>query len=334
MEELVDYLANGQPTMTYPDREAKFVRNHPFMTQLDFFDMQDEQKRAWEEQSRDKEAEQVAKDRKQSKAIVLARGRDQGAQVKTVTDKEWDDFARIANRAWDAETDTMDTQDANKKELAANTMRYALVQQTWFPSWGMPALGWYRNTPDPMIPSAPTLAEIQREEEPEPVRRRGSKGKQKVPPIKQMTGTTADGIAFPIYYLVGEKAKDFAKGAARFGASATMAVAKGALDFADNYTFDIQGKRAERYAEFEEGNAKGRALNNPLAIMDWAGEEARATMKRHTDYYAIGSRPEYEPREHREGKPIDWANTAIVRSAKHVKGGIEQAYTTLGYPYA
>ena len=46
MEELVDYLANGQPRMSYPDREAKFVRNHPFMTQLDFFDMQDEQAKA------------------------------------------------------------------------------------------------------------------------------------------------------------------------------------------------------------------------------------------------------------------------------------------------
>ena len=151
MEELVDYLANGQPTVTYPDREAKFVRNHPFMTQLDFFDMQDDQKRAWEQQARGKEAEQVAKDRKESKALVLVR--DQGAQVKTLSDKEWDDFARRANRAWDAETDTFATQDKNKKELAAQTIRYELVQQTWFPSWGMPALGWFRNTPDPLIPS-------------------------------------------------------------------------------------------------------------------------------------------------------------------------------------
>ena len=151
MEELVDYLANGQPTTTYPDREAKFVRNHPFMTQLDFFDMQDDQKRAWEQQARDQEAEQVAKDRKESKALVLAR--DQGAQVKIVSDKEWDDLARRANRSWDAESDTFNTQDKNKKELAAQTMRYALVQQTWFPGWGVPTLGWFRNTLDPLIPS-------------------------------------------------------------------------------------------------------------------------------------------------------------------------------------
>ena len=48
MMQIVNYLENGQEKMTYPDREAKFVRNHPFMTQLDFFDMQEDQERAWE----------------------------------------------------------------------------------------------------------------------------------------------------------------------------------------------------------------------------------------------------------------------------------------------
>ncbi len=36
MEQIVDYLANGQEHTKFPDREAKFIRNHPFMTQLDF----------------------------------------------------------------------------------------------------------------------------------------------------------------------------------------------------------------------------------------------------------------------------------------------------------
>ena len=40
MEELVSYLANHQETTRFPDREAKQIRNHPYMTQLDFFDMQ------------------------------------------------------------------------------------------------------------------------------------------------------------------------------------------------------------------------------------------------------------------------------------------------------
>ena len=36
MMQIVNYLENGQERMAYPDREATFVRNHPFMTQLDF----------------------------------------------------------------------------------------------------------------------------------------------------------------------------------------------------------------------------------------------------------------------------------------------------------
>ena len=37
MEEIVSYLANHQERMNFPDRQAKQIRNHPFMTQLDFF---------------------------------------------------------------------------------------------------------------------------------------------------------------------------------------------------------------------------------------------------------------------------------------------------------
>jgi hypothetical protein len=297
MEELVDYLANGQPTTTYPDREAKFVRNHPFMTQLDFFDMQDDQKRAWEQQARDQEAEQVAKDRKESKALVLAR--DQGAQVKIVSDKEWDDFARRANRSWDAESDTMDTQDKNKRETAANTMRYALVQQTWFPSWGVPTLGWFRNTPDPLIPSPQPSGG---QPVPGPARRPiGPKG-PKGPPQPAFSGTTADGGQYNIWFNAGY----LAKGAARLGAKATLAVGRGMIDFADDVTFDIQGKRAERHAEFEEGNAKGRALNNPLAMMDQAGEERQAAWARHLAANAIQGPEEYDiatPEEEEDDKP-------------------------------
>ena len=36
MEELVSYLSNHQETTRFPDREAKQIRNHPYMTQLDF----------------------------------------------------------------------------------------------------------------------------------------------------------------------------------------------------------------------------------------------------------------------------------------------------------
>ncbi len=35
-EQILNYLTYGQENIVYPDREAKLVRIHPFMTQLDF----------------------------------------------------------------------------------------------------------------------------------------------------------------------------------------------------------------------------------------------------------------------------------------------------------
>ena len=61
LQQIVDYLNFGQEKMQVPDREAKQIRNHPFMTQLDFFDMHEDQEKQWEEQ------------KKQHKAMELAR---------------------------------------------------------------------------------------------------------------------------------------------------------------------------------------------------------------------------------------------------------------------
>ncbi len=60
MEEIVNHLANHQERTRFPDREAKRIRNHPSMTQLDFFDTNEEQKRAWVEQKRKQEAKDIA----------------------------------------------------------------------------------------------------------------------------------------------------------------------------------------------------------------------------------------------------------------------------------
>ena len=69
MEQIIDYLANGQERVRFPDREAKQIRNHPFMTQLDFFDMQEEQQKAWADQVRKQETKQVAEAEKTSEAV-------------------------------------------------------------------------------------------------------------------------------------------------------------------------------------------------------------------------------------------------------------------------
>ena len=54
-----------------------------------------------------------------------------------------------------------------------------------------------------------------------------------------MRGTTADGTDYPIYYMAKEKAKGFARGAARFGAKATWAVGRTLVDFMDDTTLHI-----------------------------------------------------------------------------------------------
>ena len=72
MMQIVNYLENGQEKMAYPDREARFIRNHPFMTQLDFFDMQEDQERAWEEEQRRQEAQRMAAEDGTSAAIGAA----------------------------------------------------------------------------------------------------------------------------------------------------------------------------------------------------------------------------------------------------------------------
>ncbi len=38
MEHLVNYLNTGKESVQLSDRKAKLIRNHPFMTQFDFFD--------------------------------------------------------------------------------------------------------------------------------------------------------------------------------------------------------------------------------------------------------------------------------------------------------
>ena len=51
MDQIVNYLTYRQENTRFPDRTARLVRNHPFMTQLDFFDTQEAQQIQWQEQA-------------------------------------------------------------------------------------------------------------------------------------------------------------------------------------------------------------------------------------------------------------------------------------------
>ncbi len=136
MEQIVDYLQNGQEHVRFPDREAKFIRNHPYMTQLDFFDMQEDQQRAWEDQVRNKEAERLAEDLHRTHALVRAAERHDIAvgehDPQWIAD--WDAMAENATDVWEAEAHRMDTQDDSKKDLMAQTMGYAIRESTVNPS--------------------------------------------------------------------------------------------------------------------------------------------------------------------------------------------------------
>ena len=72
MEQIVDYLNFGQEKAQFPDREAKLIRNHPFMTQLDFFDMQEDQEMKWEDETRHRQAVRVSQTFGMSAAAVRA----------------------------------------------------------------------------------------------------------------------------------------------------------------------------------------------------------------------------------------------------------------------
>ena len=72
MWEIIHYLTYNQEKQQFPDREAKQIREHPYMTQLDFFDMQEDQKRAWEGHKREQEAKTVSQETQTSVAELQA----------------------------------------------------------------------------------------------------------------------------------------------------------------------------------------------------------------------------------------------------------------------
>ncbi len=50
MAQIVSYLTLHQEKVKFPDRTTTLIENHPFMTQLDFFDMQEARETQWGEQ--------------------------------------------------------------------------------------------------------------------------------------------------------------------------------------------------------------------------------------------------------------------------------------------
>ena len=158
MEQIVAYLVNGQERVSFPDREAKQIRNHPFMTQLDFFDMQEEQQKAWADTVRKKEAQEVAEKEKTSEALEVAKNRNnKGVDVKLDSNEKLDQKEKDADYVIDYkdELKTNLSRIRNKRESNAQTNDWGLHFMASDPTYDGPA------------PSAPPPQEEDEEEDEE-----------------------------------------------------------------------------------------------------------------------------------------------------------------------
>ena len=104
-EGIVDYLAYGQETIRYPDRLAKIIRNHPYLTQLDgegMMEMQEQQENAWKAQEREHRIKMLKTDRSAAEMRAM---RDMSAQADIISNEAFDRELDQANEVFDAESD-------------------------------------------------------------------------------------------------------------------------------------------------------------------------------------------------------------------------------------
>lgn len=90
-EAIVDYLANGQEKTKYPNRQAKFIRNHPYLTQLDhvgMFEMEEQQENAWKEQEKEHRVKELATKGSQSVPNVSSQGTQSAPEIRTQLRRE------------------------------------------------------------------------------------------------------------------------------------------------------------------------------------------------------------------------------------------------------
>jgi hypothetical protein len=74
-EDFVDYLANRQETIRYPDRFAKQIREHPYLTQLDsegLWEMEELDKKRAEQEYKERTVRQVANQNNVSAQVIRA----------------------------------------------------------------------------------------------------------------------------------------------------------------------------------------------------------------------------------------------------------------------
>ena len=129
-EGIVDYIANGQETIKYPDRLAKFMRNHPYLTQLDgegMMEMQEQQENAWKEQLKDQRVKELSKGSKSAPENRTTR--DFGAQFKSISDEDFDRAVREADEIIGARSRAISSELRGKRDNINQTIGYINRQQ-------------------------------------------------------------------------------------------------------------------------------------------------------------------------------------------------------------
>lgn len=130
-DEIIDYLRGKQEVIKYPDRFAKRIREHPYLTQLDgegLADMEEQQSEAMKEEVREHRVRQLASSSTQTPQEIRATQRHSDTQTEH-PDVKMDDFMDDIN-------DHVSEMEANKKRRQSTMMAEVTSQLTslTFPS--------------------------------------------------------------------------------------------------------------------------------------------------------------------------------------------------------
>jgi len=144
MDQIVNYLTYCQEKVRFPDRTARLVRNHPFMTQLDFFDMQEAQEIQWEEQQQRHAALNAA--RQMGLGVAEAEAQTQHRDQDDNADywRKWwgydeEDDDDVTNDYNDETEDQADDQERNRQNIVQQAQQELGQNPGTIPAMQVPA---------------------------------------------------------------------------------------------------------------------------------------------------------------------------------------------------
>ena len=130
-EGIVDYIANGQETIKYPDRLAKFMRNHPYLTQLDgdgIMEMQDQQEEAWKAEEKEHRIKLLKTKRSAPEMRAMRSTRNASTEAQLISDNDWDRMIQEATHVIPAQSASIKNKynQGKQRHNISQTMDYQL----------------------------------------------------------------------------------------------------------------------------------------------------------------------------------------------------------------